>query len=315
VTRALVAAVLLAGAVAAQSNAAIRITAGRAEIRSTPSATAAVFQHVPEGTYLLLIKEEGGWFQVELPPNFKMPGVRAIGYVEARFATRVSGAEAARALETARRPKPKPPGDTIAVAAEVSGTSVWLKAQPTRAVWLAGTFPTLAEAVSTPALLDALRSGSADGNPPPGTHDVTWVWVTAALASPPVVPARRPSFFVSYGEVTGLDSNEWAPAVVRLSAAADWRVVSALPGHGLARTLSARTWEVRRGLMQLDAAGSVIGLAQGIVRVTLNAPLAPGEYALVIRPAFLQRRYAGRDILGDHGPGVAFGAAWVFQIK
>lgn len=309
-----VAAAALVATVLAQSDVeVIRITLGRADIRSDPSQAAPIIRQVNEGSYLIVIKEDAGWFQVQLPAS---RGFRALGYLQKTSAVRVKAAEAAAALEAMRRPPTKPPpGDTIAIGAELTGKTIWLKAQATRPVWIPDAATTIAAAASSDALVAALAAGDGPNPVIPGVNDVTWVWVTAAATSAPVLASRRPSFHVSYGEVPGLDSREWAPYVVRLAPAGEWRVITVLAGPALAVNHSQPHWEIRRTIVQNEMKSSITGLTDGMVRLTLTAPLAPGEYALVIRPAFWRRSYAGRQIMSDFGPGVAFGAAWVFAIK
>ncbi len=309
---ALMAAAALTATLLAQTDTDIvKITLGRADIRSEPSLKAPIIRQVTEGAYLILIKEDTGWFQVQIPAT---RGFRALGYVQKSSAVRVKPAEAAAALEAmSRPPAPKPPGDTIAIGAEVGPKTIWLKAQATRAVWIPDAATTVAGAASSAALGAALAAGDGPNAAVPGVNDVTWVWVTRAAAV--ALPARHPSFYVTYGEVPGLDSREWAPYVVRLAAAGEWRVITVLPGPSLAMNYSQVHWEIRRTIVQDEMASAITGLADGMVRVTLKAPLAPGEYAVVIRPAFSRRAYAGSRILSDDGPGVAFGAGWAFQIR
>ena len=310
---ALVTAAALVATVLAQADAdVIRITVGRADIRSDPSEAAPIIRQVNEGSYLIVIKEDAGWLTVQLPAS---RGLRAVGYLPKASAVRVKPAEAAAALEAMRRPPSKPPpGDTIAIGAELTGKTVWLKAQATRAVWIPDAATTIAAAASSEALVAALAAGDGPNPVIPGVNDVTWVWVSAATSAP-ILASRRPSFYVFYGEVPGLDSREWAPYVVRLASAGEWRVITALAGPALAANHSQPHWEIRRTIVQNEMKSSITGLTDGMMRLTLSAPLAPGEYALVIRPAFWRRSYAGRQILSDVGPGVAFGAAWVFAVK
>ena len=315
---ALLVAAALAATVFAQADVnVIRITLGRAEIRSEPSLSAPILRQVTEGTYLILIKEDAGWFQVQLPAS---GGFRPLGFVLKTTAVKVKPAEAATALEAIRNPPAKPPGDTIVVGAEVTPRTIWLKAQATQRFPIAEPVTTVAAAASSKSVTTVLAGADTgmnlgDVRLPPGVNDATWIWVTRAGPAASVLPSRRPSFYVSYGEVPGLDSREWAPYVVRLAPAGEWRVVTVLAGPALAMNYSVAHWEIRRTIVQTEMAGSITGLTDGMVRLTITAPLAPGEYALVIRPAFWRRSYAGRDILGDRGPGVAFGAAWLFSVK
>ena len=318
-----VAAALGAAAVlAAQTPAVVRVTTDRANIRATPAATAQVIIQVPAGTYLNVLTEEGAWFQVQLPPNPKMPGLRMVGYVSKTVATVVTGVEAVKGAEAASRPIVRPRGDGITVGAEHGGATTWLKAAAVDVVPIVET-ATSADAIASG---DALRTalGGSGARPfaarevqaPAGATDVLWVWVTAAGGAAPALTGRQPSFFVSYGRVEGLNANEWAPALVRLLPVGDsWRFVSALAGPANARVRSDADWVVKRGLVERDSRVVLTGLTQGIVRMAPDAPLAPGGYAVVIRPLFAAQRYDGRSLLGDEGSGVAFGAAWVFSVK
>lgn len=313
----LVAAAALAVTGLVQTDAVIKITAGRADVRSDPSPGAPILRQVTEGTYLILIKEDGEWFQVQVSTT----GLRAVGYVLRTAARKVTGAEAAKGAEAVRHPPAKAPGDTIAIGAELPGKTIWLKAQATRPVPVADIAPTMAAAASSEALQQILGSATDVSSipaqvMPPGVNDVVWIWVARANASAPVLASRYPTFFVSYGEVPGLNSNEWAPYVVRLETVSEgWRVLSVLAGPALARNYSQPLWALRKELVQHQMAASLTGLTHGIVRLTLHVPLEPGAYAVVIRPAFPQRWYSGRQVLSDEGPGVAFGAAWVFGVK
>ncbi len=300
----------------------VRITADRANVRASPAADAPVLQQVWRGSYLFLMGEAGAWFQVQLPPNPRMPGIRAVGYVSKTVATLVTGAEASAAAEAAKKPAVRPPGDTIAVGADHGGRTTWLKAVATRAVAVREAVASPEAMAASPALAWALGGGGAgptasrQTGPPADAADVTWVWATAVDAPAAVLSSRRPSFFVSYGEVAGLNASEWAPGVIRLlPVGSGWRFVSAAPGSSHAKTAGEADWPLARVLVQASARTSLAGVAAGMVNVTLAAPLDPGEYALVIRPALSARRYAPRDVLGDEGPGVAFGAAWVFVVK
>jgi hypothetical protein len=92
---AFISAAALVATVLAQSDVdVIRITLGRADIRSEPSPAAPILRQVTEGSYLIVIKEDAGWFQVQLPAS---RGLRALGYLQKTSAVRVKPAEATAA--------------------------------------------------------------------------------------------------------------------------------------------------------------------------------------------------------------------------
>ena len=59
---------------------------------------------------------------------------------------------------------------------------------------------------------------------------------------------------------------------------------------------------------------TIEGSGPGIVQLRPTASLTPGDYAIVLRPAFA-RGYSGRELLSDEGAGAVFNAAWKFKIK
>jgi hypothetical protein len=311
-------AVMAAATVAwAQTAAMIRVTAARANVRAAAAVDAPVIEQATEGTLLELVGEEGAWFQVRVPPNPQLPGVRAIGYISKTVARLATAAEMAAAAEAVRQPVAKPPGGSIGIAADHAGVTTWLKATGTRAVPVVDPAMTPRSMAASPALIAALGPAGTGASEKTGAPDVIWAWVTPADALAPVLTGRHPSFFVSYRDIPGLDPNEWTPGVVRLQPieGTTWRLVSAASGPADARTRADAHWTVLNDLAEQSSRVSLSGSGPGVLRMTLTAALEPGEYAVVIRPAFAVRRYTGRRLLGNEGEGVAFGAAWIFAVR
>ena len=59
---------------------------------------------------------------------------------------------------------------------------------------------------------------------------------------------------------------------------------------------------------------AVAAVDRGGVKLTPTADLAPGNYAIVIRPVS-HRKLAGPEVLGNTGEGRVFSIAWDFVIK
>ncbi|HYN07775.1 MAG TPA: hypothetical protein VES67_10325 [Vicinamibacterales bacterium] len=129
------------------------------------------------------------------------------------------------------------------------------------------------------------------------------------------LPAGRPSFFVVYTELPNLNPNDFLPSLVRLvPAGQDWRVAAMAGGRADARSRDATDWVIARDLNQDVVPSAIEGRGPGIVQLRPRAALTPGDYAIVLRPAFAHG-YSGRELLGDEGVGVVFNAAWTFKIK
>ena len=76
---------------AAQAPEKVRITVSRANVRSEPSEKAPVIAQVTRGTELECRGEDGGWFQVRLPFDPRLGGVRVEAYVSKKVAAAVKG--------------------------------------------------------------------------------------------------------------------------------------------------------------------------------------------------------------------------------
>jgi hypothetical protein len=53
----------------------------------------------------------------------------------------------------------------------------------------------------------------------------------------------------------------------------------------------------------------------GHALVSPTSALAPGEYAVVLRPVSKQKKFSGSDISQDSGDGLLFNSVWSFKVK
>ena len=311
-TALLVAAAVLTGVAAAQTVKFVRTFAENTTIRSEPNERAAPLDDVPSGTFLEVVSHSGDWFQVRLPPDPRLGSARPLGYVSRLVSVPVTGAEITAAEAAVTKPIVRPPGEGITVGVDSQGKSLWLAPTYVRpvALQLKGK-PDSVEAGL--AVTEALQRPPA--RPASPNAQVTWVWVTPADEHGPVI-GGSPSFFVEYRQVRGLDPPDWVPGIVRLGTAGTaWRLVTAIPGHADAASREAADWPIRRDMIETSMPVNIIGSGPGLMQMTVKTPLAPGEYAVVLRPAF-DRLYRGRYLVGGFaGEGLAFGAVWRFTIQ
>jgi hypothetical protein len=300
---------LVCAAAGAQERGVVRVTAARASIRAEPAETAAVLEQVPAGSVFELAAVQGDWFRILLPADPRLRGARVTGYLSRKFAEQVSGTEAATAKPQARQMSMAPVGAGVKIGVDIAGKSVWLPASPVRAVALPARAASLSQAAAA-----AVFQGD-QGLPAAAESVVTWVWGVAPGGSPVTLPAGRPSFFVAYTDLPGLNPNDFLPALVRLvPGTQDWRVASMAGGRADARSRDATDWVIARDLNQDVVPSTIEGSGPGIVQLRPTASLTPGDYAIVLRPAFA-RGYSGRELLGDEGAGAVFNAAWKIKIR
>lgn len=144
---------------------------------------------------------------------------------------------------------------------------------------------------------------------------VTFVWVADGAAARRVVAEKRPSFFAIFKDLPGLNPEDLAPVLVRLTPAPSGvRLIAALRGRADQASRTDPDWDVVRDLKQDIVRTDLQKLDRGVMRLTLTADLAPGEYAIVLRLAS-KRKVAGSAVLGTDGEGRVFSIAWDFAVS
>jgi hypothetical protein len=118
----------------------------------------------------------------------------------------------------------------------------------------------------------------------------TAVWALAATQSSRVLDVS-PVFEIDFAHIPGVDPDRYQPEIVQLVPTKDnYRLVAA------AETDGASTGALPRGpIIEENVATESARLGRGQYRVAPKMALAPGEYALVLRPISETRRSRRRD--------------------
>jgi hypothetical protein len=113
----------------------------------------------------------------------------------------------------------------------------------------------------------------------------TFVWGLPNHSSTLVAPSSSPAFDVQYASVPGIDPDAFEPVLVKLTpTSSNWRLVGAgsmIVGANGATALP----KITEDRAQVKSTR----LAPGHVRLEPTMPLAPGEYAVVLRPVATQQ--------------------------
>jgi hypothetical protein len=303
----------LAIAIAAQEPAVVRVTAARATLRAEPSETAPAVDEVMAGAVFELASVEGDWFRVIMPPDPRLKGARVHAYLSRKAASQVGGSDAGSALTLSRARRRNPLAASVKVGVDAGGPTVWLSARAVQVSLVPGR-PESVPAAASIAVFDA-PPGTAMPEAPGSEVIGTWVWAISPAAPPVALTASQPNFFVAYTELPGLNSADFVPSLIRtVPGQSGWRLLSMAAGRAGARSNDEADWVILRQLKQEVVPTSLDGSGPGLVQVRPRAALSPGEYAIVLRPAYA-RGYSGREILNDAGAGSVFSVAWTFTIK
>lgn len=287
----------------------VRVTATRANIRSDASETSTVLTQVTQGTLVELLAVEGDWFHVRL----QMGSLRVDAYISKKVAKIETSAPASPAPAAPFAGAPAKAAveshSGMSVLITVGGVTTRLAPTPARFIQIADRVDAIGK------LAASLPAGDA---PPPGASGaaaVTYVWITDGAAAAKTFEDSRPAFAVEFKEVPGLSPDDLSPALVRLTPAASGvRAIAAVRGRADSATRPDMDWDVMKDLKQDLVRADLRVAERGAVLLKPLADLAPGQYAVVIRPS-ARKKLSGQSVLGTTGEARVFAVLWDFAIK
>lgn len=145
--------------------------------------------------------------------------------------------------------------------------------------------------------------------------EATYVWGVPGPASANVLQTTMPKFEVNFAKAPGVNPEEFAPEIVRLTPAQNTcRLAGATRGREDARSRDAADWEIYSGFVEDRVAVALQKRAAGEYEVTPQSPLLPGEYAVVLRPVSRNEKFSGGDVARGQGAGLMFDTLWSFQV-
>ncbi len=144
---------------------------------------------------------------------------------------------------------------------------------------------------------------------------MTYVWGVPNIASKTVLQTTSPSFTVDYANVMGTNPDDFAPTIVKLTPAQNsFRIVGATQGKEDAASNSTADWEIYSSFLEDRVAVNAQKLNTGSYKLVATSPLAPGEYAVVLRPVSKSKKFSGGDVARGQGDGLMFDSAFSFKI-
>jgi len=308
---ALIAIGLSLSSIVSAQNGSVRVTApGKANLRAEPNTTSAVLTQVAKDTVLELLSVEGDWFHVRV----QIGAMRVDAYISktvAKLEAAPAATSGAAAAAVATKPKPPaiPVKDGMSVGVMAGSDVTWLPPNPARLIQIGDKVDSIAKSGPSMPAGDALPEKAT------GAASVTYVWIADGASATAVVSEKRPSFYVSFKEVPGFGADDLAPMLVRLAPATSGvRAVGAIRGRADQATRTDPDWDVIKDFKQDAIKTEVQPAERGVVRLVVLQDLAPGEYAVVFRPAN-KRKLAGADVLRSSGEAKLYGVIWDFTVK
>lgn len=139
-------------------------------------------------------------------------------------------------------------------------------------------------------------------------REMTAVWALLGPSSPRKLDENA-VFEVMFGGIPGVNPDEYRPAIVQLVPTSDnYRLV------GAARTSASSAGMPSGPIIEETVPARLTPIGRGHYEVALTAPLAPGEYALVLRPIVEQRSRGRRRSDGSLGELLGGGSSQVLYM-
>jgi len=147
-------------------------------------------------------------------------------------------------------------------------------------------------------------------------NKVTYVWALQGASSASSSPTNQPSFEADYAGIPGVNTDAFEPVIVKLSISqATFRLVGATEAATTSEPSTQQDWPMYSSFIEDRISASVQKLASGQVRITPNAALAPGQYAIALRPLDKSHKFSGEQVGKNEGEGLLFNYAWSFAVK
>jgi hypothetical protein len=127
---------------------------------------------------------------------------------------------------------------------------------------------------------------------------------------------NTPKFELFYGDIPGVDPDEYQPALVKLEQTRNnWRLVGATRAKVDVYQSATPDWEVYSSFVERTLPTRLNKLGRGHVQVEPETPLEPGEYGVVLRPISKAKKFSGTDVASGQREGLLFNSVWDFSVS
>lgn len=146
---------------------------------------------------------------------------------------------------------------------------------------------------------------------------VTYVWALNGGSSSISVGANAPTFEVNYSGLPGVNPDQFEPVIVKLSPTpqSNFRLVGATEAATAEEQSAQLDWPIYSSFVEDRITAKVEKLGPGHAQLTPTAAMAPGEYAVALRPIDKTHKFSGEEVGKNQAEGLLFNYAWAFSVK
>ncbi len=147
-------------------------------------------------------------------------------------------------------------------------------------------------------------------------NKITYVWALQGTSSAASMGSGPAIFDVNFASLPGVNPEAFEPVIVKLALTqSNFRLVGATEAATNAEQSTQQDWPIYSSFVEDRVSAKIQKLAPGHAQVTSAAALAPGEYAIALRPIDKSHKFSGEQVAKNQGEGLLFNYTWSFSIK
>lgn len=145
---------------------------------------------------------------------------------------------------------------------------------------------------------------------------VTDVWAIPGEKSETAIHQNQPAFGVHFANVPRINPEDFEPVLLKLeSSSSNFRLVGATQAKQDELQLPAADWNMYSTFVEERVGINSKKVSIGNYDLQPAAPLAPGEYAIALRPVDKDKKFSGSSVSQNMGDGMMFNSVWAFQVQ
>ena len=145
---------------------------------------------------------------------------------------------------------------------------------------------------------------------------VTYVWALPGQKADLLLHQGQLSFEIHFSDLPGVNPDEYEPALLKLEPTANnFRLVGATQAKQDQMQVAASDWGMYSSFVEERVGTDSKKISSGNYQLQAQAALAPGEYAVALRPTNKEKKFSGGGIAQNTGDGLIFNSVWAFEIQ
>ncbi|HYK88788.1 MAG TPA: hypothetical protein VE398_08465 [Acidobacteriota bacterium] len=189
----------------------------------------------------------------------------------------------------------------------------------TQSVAAAGVMKGSSKVASTAMMANPMVSGALMAGHLFASHHkqtVTDVWAISGQRAETVIHALQPAFEVRFDNIPGINPDEYEPVLLKLEPTpSNFRLVGATQAKQEELQATTTDWGMYSSFVEERVPSQASKIDTGSYELKASSAMAPGEYAIALRPLDKEKKFSGIGVSQNTGDGLVFNSVWSFQVQ